>query len=163
MSERDLSKIELFADLPEATLDQLERDCVWIEREPAFVVIDEEQREPHNVFILADGEVEVYRRAQGGETISIGALRAAALFGEFSAIVGKSGSASVRTTTSCVLGEIPHTAFLKLVRQYPSVCLGLLQKMVALVRAFDEELIDRQPREKLIALAYHRYVVLGSL
>jgi CRP-like cAMP-binding protein len=163
MKKPDLSEVALFADLPESTLTQLKRDCVWIEREPAFVVIDEEQREPHNVFVLADGEVEVYRRVQSGEIISIGSLQSTALFGEFAAIVGKPGSASVRTKTKCLLGEIPSTVFVDLIRQYPSLCWPLLQKLVTVVRAFDEELSLRQPREELIAMAYLRFVVLGSL
>ena len=112
---------------------------------------------------LAEGEVEVYRRGPGGEAVSFGSLQATACFGEFAVISGKPGSASLRTTTGCLLGEIAPAVCSDLIRQYPSVCMPLLKKLVTLVRGFDEELVLSQPRETLIAMAYHRYVVLGSL
>ena len=77
-------------------------------------------------------------------------------FGEFSAIDGRSGSATVRAGSDATLAEIPREVFRLLLRDEPAVAWRMMERLVHLIRCLDtrvaglhgcHEEVDRIHRE----------------
>jgi CRP-like cAMP-binding protein len=161
-SEDGLAGIELFSDVPGEVLAHLNGQCQWHRLPAGQLLIDGESKEPHGMYVLTDGEVEVFRSDSHGQVAPLGRLTATTCFGEFAAIMGSPGSASVRTRTDCLLAEIPGTALVKLLKDYPSVSLFLLRKAVSLIRELNEDLTRFQAMDSLLATVHCR-AILRSL
>ncbi|MFZ5673204.1 MAG: Crp/Fnr family transcriptional regulator [Pseudomonadota bacterium] len=157
-----LTGIEMFSEIPDDALVYLNSQCRWHRLPANELLIDGEGRKPHGIFVLTEGEVEVYCRNLSGNIVSIGKLAATTCFGEFAAITSSPGRVSVRTWTACRLAEIPRETFVSLLNAYPSISLYLLKKAIALVRTFNEDLIKLRMADDVLATV-HRNAILRSL
>lgn len=135
-----LLETDLFAGLPRETLFDLAGHCDWREIDAGHLLIDAATRRPHGVFILAAGDVEVFHD-DAGSTLPVARLAAVDCFGEFAAIRGEPGSASVRSLSPCRLGEMPANVFTALLAARTCFSMRVLRRVVATVTRLDEAII----------------------
>jgi CRP-like cAMP-binding protein len=136
---------ELFADPPGEIGADLAGHCRWHTVAPGHLLIDAPARRPHGVFILAAGDVEIFRD-DGGAAVPLATLAAIDCFGEFAAIRGEPGSASVRSLSSCMLGEMPSAVFTALLARQTCFSMRLLRRVVDSVRSLDAAVVGAQRR-----------------
>jgi CRP-like cAMP-binding protein len=157
-----LSGLKLFSGAPAPILALIEKACVWHRLASNEVVIDSESPRPHGVFFLVEGRVEVLKHSTDNQFMTVAKLNAPDCFGEFGAIIGKTGSASIRTETDCVVAEISSERFLSLLNACPATSLWLLEKAVSLVKNLGEDSVLLQSAHSALEMT-HRNSVLRSL
>jgi CRP-like cAMP-binding protein len=138
----NLSRCSLFETLPGETLLAFEDSC----RERSFrageVIVGAEPDARHDVFVVLEGSVHVYRKAPCGDDVALAELGPGSIFGEFAAIDDRPGSATVCAAGETRLAEIPRGAFVDLLSRDPTVALNLLRRLVQIVRGLDEKMVD---------------------
>jgi len=107
--------------------------------------------------VLADGEVEVRQRPEGGEERRVGALGAGQFFGEMSLISGRRRNATVVSRGASRVLEIPRKAILKLLAVSPEA--KALVDRAFLLRAFQGYLFPQLPEDVLWPLAQRASVL----
>ena len=133
-----LFRVELFADLPHDIIRHLAGQCRWRQTTAGELVIDGACPTPHGVYVLAEGVVEIFRARPDAPDISITRLSAVDCFGEFAAIRGEPGSASVRSLTRCSFAVIPTPVFTTLLTERPPLSLRVLRKLISRIQYLDE-------------------------
>jgi CRP-like cAMP-binding protein len=155
----DLGRCALFRDLSPSRIADLDRQCRCIHFAAGDVILSAEENNPHDVFVVLEGTGEVLRKGPFGDSIVLATLHPGMCFGEFSAIDGRSGSATVKASSDALLAEIPREVFRLLLRDEPSVAWLLMERMVHLIRTLDariaglqgcQEEFDRLHRELLL-------------
>ncbi len=157
-----LCGIEPFSAISDKALKKVTARCTWQEFPANTLLIDGDCDEPHGVFLITEGIVELSRRNARGEAVPIGRFGAPSCFGEFAAIMNSPGTTTVRTVTCCRATEVPEEAFVTLVNENPSILLGLLKKAISIVRALDEDIVRFQLVDNVLEAA-HRKAVMRSL
>ncbi|MBI4391036.1 MAG: cyclic nucleotide-binding domain-containing protein [candidate division NC10 bacterium] len=121
--ERDvetLRNIPLFAELPTARLKLIAYTAEVIRFEPEEVIV--QQGDPADaVYIIAEGEAEVWLADDHGHTMRLGAMGQHTLFGETAVLCRSRRTATVRAKTPVVTFKISANVFLDLVRQSPEI------------------------------------------
>jgi CRP-like cAMP-binding protein len=117
---RGLVTSPLFAGLSREELLALLQGLEFRMFEPGDLVLTE--GEPgRSVFVIARGEVRLFVRNRAGHDLSLRTLGEGAFFGEISALSGRSRTATVTATTSCVLLELDHAPLESIVAAHPVV------------------------------------------
>lgn len=144
--ERDvetLRNIPLFAGLPTARLKLIAYTAEVVQFEPGEVIV--QQGDPADaVYIIAEGEAEVWLEAQDGHRMRLGTLGRHSLFGEIAVLCNGRRTATVRATDRVVTLKISANVFLDLVRQSPDIGMQVmtilaerLEKTTALLRQYE--------------------------
>jgi CRP-like cAMP-binding protein len=149
-----LDDVDLFSTLPAEERQRLADRCLWHRLGPNHLLIDGDLASPHGVFVLTEGIVELSQRDAKWDIVPVGWLSAPACFGEFAAIMSCPGATSVRTVTSCEVGELSEETFNRLVREYPSFSLKLLKKTISIVRALDDDIVRLQLADSILTAAH---------
>jgi len=132
-NQHTLGRIAIFAGLPQAGLQRIDRRCSWRRYEPAEAIVDYLDASD-DVFFIALGEVRVTIYSSAGKAVSFRELGTGALFGEYPAIDG-GPSASVEARTSCLVASMPGASFRELLQAEPGVAHALLPRLVKTIRA----------------------------
>jgi CRP-like cAMP-binding protein len=131
-----------------------------------FVGADAARNQPHGLYVRAKGGVEVFRSHPDGVVVPSAKLAAVDCFGEFAAINGEPGSASVRSLTPCTVGEIPPAAFRSLLTERPGLSMRVLHKLVNRIQNLDDTVealhLRNSVRDAQVREVY-RQLSLGSL
>lgn len=90
------------------------------------------------MFIVEDGEVEIYKERAGREKV-LSRLGPGDFFGEMAVLEGRPRAASVRAATDCRLLPIDASTLDALLREYPEVAVRMLRKLAHRVRRYEEE------------------------
>lgn len=152
----NLVHCDLFRDLAADRIADLERQCRCARFAAGDIILAAEDNRAHNVFVVLQGTGEVLRRGPFGDIISLATLHPGAYFGEFGAIDGRSGSATIRASSDAILAEIPREVFRLLLRDEPAVAWRMMERLVHLIRSLDsrvaglqgcQEEVDRIHRE----------------
>lgn len=152
----NLARCDLFQNLPADRIADLERQCRCARFAAGDIILAAEDNRAHNVFVVLQGTGEVLRRGPFGDFIFLATLHPGAYFGEFGAIDGRSGSATIRASSDAILAEIPREVFRLLLRDEPTVAWRLMERLVHLIRSLDsrvaglqgcQEEVDRIHRE----------------
>lgn len=141
-----LHATELFSGLPRDTLADIACRCRWHAVDAGHLLIDAAAGHPHGVFVLVSGDVEVFR-TDAGATVPLATIAAIDCFGEFAAIRGEPGSASVRSLSPCRLGEMPAAVFMGLLAERTCFSMRLLRRVVGTVRTLDAAIAGAQRRD----------------
>ena len=131
--KQTLARIEILANVPSATLAQLEHSCTWGRFEPGAPIIGY-QDTGDDVFFIVEGYVRVTIYSLEGKAVSFNELGPGEMFGEYPAIDGGGRSAGVEAHTECLIASMSSSAFLFLLRSEPLVAIALLRKLVETVR-----------------------------
>jgi CRP-like cAMP-binding protein len=146
--ERDvetLRNIPLFADLPTARLKLIAYTAEVVRFEPGEVIV--QQGDPADaVYIIAEGEADVWLADAGGQTRRINTMCCFTLFGETAVLSQGRRTATVRAKERVVAFKISDKLFLDLVRQSPEIG---IQVMTVLAQRLERTtaLLQQQQRQ----------------
>ncbi len=145
--ERDvetLRNIPLFADLPTARLKLIAYTAEVVRFEPGEVIV--QQGDPADaVYIIAEGEAEVWLADADGHTIRLGTMGRHTLFGETAVLCQSGRTATVRARDQVVTFKISANVFLDLVRQSPEIG---IQVMTVLAQRLERTTARLQQHER---------------
>jgi CRP-like cAMP-binding protein len=139
-----LRNIPLFAGLPTARLKLIAYTAEVVHFEPGEDVV--QQGEPADaVYILTEGEAEVWLRDADGHEVRLATRGKNSLFGEAAVICKGRRTASVRARDRVVAFKISANVFLDLVRQSPDIG---MQVMTVLAQRLERTsaLVQQQSR-----------------
>jgi hypothetical protein len=91
-----------------------------------------------DMFILEDGEVEIFRHHGGAEKV-LSRLEAGDFFGEMSVLEGRPRSSSARAANDCRLLPIDASTLDALLREHPEIAVRMLRKLSNRVRKYEDE------------------------
>jgi CRP-like cAMP-binding protein len=115
-----LRNIPLFAGLPTARLKLIAYTAEVVRFEPGEVIV--KQGDPADaVFIVAEGEAEVWLKDADDRPIHLATLGAHSLFGETAVLCRSRRTATVQAKDRVVTFKISAQVFLDLVRQSPDI------------------------------------------
>ena len=124
-----LSAVGIFAGSPRSTLLRLAlaMDRVAV---PAQRYVVREGRIPTHFYVVGSGLLEVLSTGEGEhETVRVNSLQEGDHFGEIGLLEGMPATATVRSTTECVLYRIPAADFLAAIAASPSLSSTLLDRV----------------------------------
>lgn len=155
----NLRIISLFEGLTPDEFARLEKQCSIRDFEKDAEIVGEQEKATDVFFILA-GTVRVTSFTSVGKEVIYSDISAGNIFGEFSAIDQLPRSASVVALTDCKLARMPATAFFALLQENGSVCVHLIELLVAKMRSMSERVFEvsalsvrERLRRELIRLA----------
>jgi len=97
------------------------------------------QGEPGStMYVIQDGEVEVVREGDGGET-RLAMLKTGDIFGEMSLFEKETRSATVRSVGEARVLTVDKRTFIRRIREDPFIAFNLLRAMSRRIRRLDEE------------------------
>ncbi len=132
-----LRKVPLFAQLPEASLDELTKHLLPHTLEENYSVLEQGET-GSSLYIIARGMVRISHE-EGGEKRYLGTLMAGDFFGEMALLHHESRNATVRTATPCRLYELRRSDLEALIEQHPLIGEAIVT-------------VDRQRRQGLTTL-----------
>lgn len=153
---------ELFDGVPAGIIAHIEKQCTWHRFDVNEFIIENKSKRPHGIFLLVEGEAEIFRTGFNKEYILLVKLNAPECFGEFGAVSGATGSNGVRATTPCVLAEISSERFSGLLNACPAASLYLFEKVASRIKNVGQESIHHHSTHNRAPETAHRNAVLGS-
>lgn len=143
-----LRNIPLFAGLPTARLKLIAYTAEVLRFEPGETLVRE--GEPAEcVYVIAEGEAEVWLTAADRREIRLGTLGRHSLLGEIAVLCGGRRTATVQARSRVVTLKIGAQVFLDLLRQSPEISMQVLkimarrlEKAAAFVREYQRPGVD---------------------
>jgi signal transduction histidine kinase len=108
---------------------------------PAGTELTREGEEGHTFFVLAEGEVEIWVRANDGQSILVDLIRPPNYFGEMAFFGESVRMATIRTRTACRTLEIEEADFMQVAQANPRLLQSLLQQIIGHLRRNDRAVI----------------------
>ncbi|HYR37110.1 MAG TPA: helix-turn-helix domain-containing protein, partial [Burkholderiales bacterium] len=136
-----LQKVELFKGLDSASLREIALQCKWTRCKPNEYVIRRGGTDRDVYFVIA-GLVRVAAPAGRGRNLIFLDVAAGDLFGEHSAIDGRSRFADVLAVRETLLASMPSEAFRAILANHPSVRERLLRRLSGSVRELTARLLE---------------------
>ena len=134
-----LRAIPLFRDLPEKDLADIAG--LLIDRKyPRDAVIYEDGSIGDYMYIISEGQVKVTKMSEDGREKILEILGPGDFHGEMALLDRAPRSASVKTTTPCVLLALSRQDFLGLLKQNHELTLELIRVLVRRLRETDEQI-----------------------
>ncbi len=130
---RTLKTVELFADLDDEVLAQVEARCRWVDYGLHNVVVDLNDTGT-DVYFVISGKVRATVFLTEDIEISLADLVPGDTFGELSAVDLKMRSARVTTLEPTTLAEVSSEDFRQLLLDHPEIALALLRRFASLIR-----------------------------
>jgi CRP-like cAMP-binding protein len=145
-----LEAVPIFAPLAPAELALLARTARPLTLGPTERLVVQDQA-GDSLFVLAEGELEVLLRRDGGQDVVVGAMTKGEVVGEMSLLTGAPRTATVRALDGAVVYEIGTRQYQPLLREHPELVDVLTDLMVERMRDRRERLGARDARATLAA------------
>lgn len=146
MTNETISTCELFVGLPDAELDKIVAAGETIDAKPGIVLLREKE-DCSEIFVVLDGEVEVFlpKTEKRLSRVVLARLGAGSVIGEFSFVDDEPASATAVTIEPSRLFRISHSALLSLLQQgdagtVEKIYRNLLRTLVKKLRAGTQDL-----------------------
>src|SRR5437763_4759208 len=136
-----LQKVELFKGLDTASLREIAQQCTWTRCRRNAVVIRREGTD-RDVYFVISGVVRLAAPAARGRTLILRDVPAGDVFGEHSAIDGRSHFADVLAVRESLLASMPPEAFRAILANHPTVRERLLRRLTGSVRELAARLLE---------------------
>jgi len=101
-------------------------------------VVAREGETATEMFIIQDGEVEIFKARPDGDKV-LSKLGPGDFFGEMAVLEGRPRSASARAATDCRLLPIDASTLDTLLREHPEIAVRMLRKLSHRVRRYEQE------------------------
>lgn len=124
-----LQTIELFADLGEQELGEIDQKCAWL-RYPKGRELISQSEDSTDIFFVAEGSVAAKGYSSEGKEVTYSEISTGEMFGEFAAIDGKPRSASIETLQESHVARMSSSDFRDLVATHPVIGLRLAEHLV---------------------------------
>jgi CRP-like cAMP-binding protein len=146
--ERDvetLRNIPLFAGLPIARLKLIAYTAEVLCFEPGEVIV--QQGDPADaVYVISEGEAEVWLSGRDGQTLRLGSMGRHSLLGEIAVLCKGRRTATVRAKDRVVTLKIAANVFLDLVRQSPDIGMQVMTILAERLERTTTLLLQQQGR-----------------
>lgn len=136
-----LAPVELFAALPPAQRQALERRCRWRTYKEDEQIIDRET-DTQDVFFVVSGRARVVNYSPAGREVSFDDIGPGGCFGELSAIDGQPRSAAVVAIKPTLAASLPAAVFREILDTHPPVSQALLRRLAEVVRESTDRIMD---------------------
>src|SRR3982750_2624939 len=136
-----LQKVELFSGLDTASLREIALQCKWLRCKRNDYVIRRDGTDRDVYFVIA-GMVRVAANAGRGRRIIFRDVPPGDMFGEHSAIDGRSRFADVMAVRESLLASMPPDVFRAILANHASVRERLLRRLTGAVRELANRLIE---------------------
>ena len=155
-----LQKVELFKGLDTASLREIAQQCTWTQCKRNDVIIRRDGTD-RDVYFVISGMVRIAAPANRGRSLILRDVPAGELFGEHSAIDGRSRFADVLAIRESLLASMPADAFRAILANHASVRERLLRRLTGAVRELAGRLLEIGARRvgdrvvgELVRMAY---------
>jgi CRP-like cAMP-binding protein len=145
-----LAGVPIFALLAPAEVGELARAARPLTLGPTERLVVQ-GHDGDSLFVLAEGELEVLLRCDGGEDVVVDTLSKGAVVGEMSLLTGAPRTATVRALDGAVVYEIGTRQYGPLLGDHPELLEVLADLMVERLRDRRERLNARDARTTLVA------------
>jgi CRP/FNR family transcriptional regulator, cyclic AMP receptor protein len=139
--ERSLGEVSLFRTVPEASLRSIEQRCTWRKFQSHEQIIDY-QDSSRDVFFLVSGRARVIIYSVEGQAVAFRELVAGDVFGELSAIDGRTRSASVEAKAPCLIASMSPNMFLEAIAEEGQLALALSTHLVTQIRDLTDRIFE---------------------
>lgn len=140
-ASESLDGVALLEDLTPEGRAAIARQCRW-KRYAAHEQIIDRQSETRDVFFVVQGRARVVIYSISGREVTLDDIEAGGFFGELAALDGAPRSASVMAISDCLVAALPPEAFLRVIRDNPSVAIHVLGRLAAVVRSATDRILD---------------------
>ena len=138
-----LRNIPLFAGLPTARLKLIAYTAELVRFAPGEVMV--QQGDPADaVYIITEGEAEVWIRDKEGNEVQLATMGPNSLFGEIAVICKGRRTTSVRAKDRVVTFKIAATLFLDLVRQSPEIGMQVMTVLAQRLERTSTALLEQR-------------------
>jgi small-conductance mechanosensitive channel/CRP-like cAMP-binding protein len=118
---KTLSKVELFSQLAEGELRTLAERLTYVQFAKGTLITRQGATGQHWLFIIINGEVEVFVFGADGEKLSLNVLSKGSFFGEMSLMTGSPRVASVIAKTDLACYRLDKDAFEEILKARPGI------------------------------------------
>lgn len=137
---KTLKRVDLFAQMSEDELHQLAARLKYAPFAKGNVIVKQGVSEQHWLFIIINGEAEVYLEKSNGEKLRLNVLSKGSFFGEMSLMTGSPRKASVIAKTDVECYRLDKSAFEEILLARPSIAEEVAQVLVARREQLDSAL-----------------------
>lgn len=136
-----LNNVDLFANLPPAALEALDKLSV-LRKYPKNTVLFMEGDESTHLYIVTKGKVSASVAGEDGREVILNYMGEGDYFGELALLDGKPRSATVRTVTPCEFVAVSRSSFQELMRSNQDFVFTMMEAVVSRVRELTESVKD---------------------
>ncbi len=147
---KTLKRVELFAQMSEDELHKLAERLKYAPFAKGNVIVKQGVAEQHRLFIIINGEAEVYLEKANGEKRMLNVLSKGDFFGEMSLMTGSPRRASVIAKNDVECYRLDKSAFEEIILARPSIADEVAQILVARRAQLDTALqnLDDEPNHQ---------------
>lgn len=136
-----LASIKEFQTLSLEDLEAVAKVCHWHRYEAGEEIVRYHD-DSNSVFFIAQGEMRVTYFSMSGQEVILCDLPAGEIFGELTAIDGRSRSATVVARTNSLLASISSSAFQELIFTKRQISAAILQRLTGQIRRLTERVFE---------------------
>ncbi len=140
-AKQSATNIALFRNLPQSSLDTLNRALIWRKFRSGDEIIGR-QSETRDVFFVVEGCVRVVLYSVLGREITLDDIVAGGYFGELAAIDGEPRSACVMAAENTVVASLSADSFRTVATENPDVAFAVMQRLATVVRTASGRILD---------------------
>jgi CRP-like cAMP-binding protein len=136
-----LSEIEIFQDLTDQEVEEIDRSTTMSTCEPGRVFYGPDEA-GEVLFLLKKGRVQLYRLSPEGKKLVVAVLEKGAIFGEMSLVGQGMHNTFAESIDECTLCVMSRMDVERIVQEKPQVALRFLESMAIRLRETEAKLED---------------------
>ena len=136
-----LSEIEIFQDLNDQEMEEMDRSTTMSTCEPGRVFYGPDEA-GEVLFLLKKGRVQLYRLSPEGKKLVVAVLEKGAIFGEMSLVGQGMHNTFAEAIEECTLCVMSRMDVERIVEEKPQVALRFLESMAIRLRETEAKLED---------------------
>jgi len=136
-----LSEIEIFQDLSDQEMEEMDRSTTMSTCEPGRVFYGPDEA-GEVLFLLKKGRVQLYRLSTEGKKLVVAVLEKGAIFGEMSLVGQGMHNTFAEAVDECTLCVMSRMDVERIVEEKPQVALRFLESMAIRLRETEAKLED---------------------
>lgn len=136
-----LSKIEIFQDLSEAEVEEMDRQTTMTSCEPGRVFYAPEET-GEVLFLLKKGRVQLYRLSPEGKKLVVAVLEPGAIFGEMSFVGQGMHNTFAEAIDECLICVMSRVDVERMLKNKPQVAIRFMEAMASRLQDAEEKMED---------------------
>ena len=136
-----LSKIEIFQDLSEAEVKEMDRQTTMTTCEPGRVFYAPEET-GEVLFLLKKGRVQLYRLSPEGKKLVVAVLEPGAIFGEMSLVGQGMHNTFAESIEECLICVMSRVDVERMIKDKPQIAIRFMEAMANRLYDAEEKMED---------------------
>lgn len=138
---RALSKIDIFQDLSEAEVKQMDRQTTMTTCEAGRVFYAPEET-GEVLFLLKQGRVQLYRLSPEGKKLVVAVLEPGAIFGEMSLVGQGMHNTFAESIDECLICVMSRVDVERMIKDNPQIAIRFMEAMANRLQDAEEKMED---------------------